>query len=265
MQNRIQSCRIQVYSRVLQLLIGILTGCMLLLIFNISAKAETIYTNPENGYEAIIEDDADLLDSEQEATLQGVMKDITIYGNVAFKTIDQNSVSTQGYIANYYRESFGTNSGTVFLIDMANRNIWIYSNGAIYQTVTQSYADTITDNIYTYASRGEYYDCAQKAFEQELTLLEGAKIAQPMKYLSNGFLAVTLALLINYFIARAFSMVKKPNNSEELNSMKAHQAILNLQDKYVYTKKIYSPVESGGSSGGSSGGGSSGGGGGHSF
>lgn len=90
------------------------------------------------------------------------------------------------------------------MIDMDNRNIWIHSNGAIYRTITKSYADTITDNVYTYASAQDYYGCASEAYTQMATLLAGRRIAQPMKYISNALLALIIALLINYFVVRAF-------------------------------------------------------------
>lgn len=54
----------------------------------------------------------------------------------------------------YYIGALGC-MGTVFAIDMDNRNIWIHSDGAVYQVVTKGYADTVTDNVYRYASRGD--------------------------------------------------------------------------------------------------------------
>ena len=56
---------------------------------------------------------------------------------------------------------------------MDNRNIWIHSNGAINRTINKAYAETITDNVYTYASDADYYICAMKVYEQEYTLLQG--------------------------------------------------------------------------------------------
>ena len=148
-----------------------------------SVSGNIYYTNPETGYVVRIEDDAALLTDYERTQLADLMKDITQYGNVAFKSILTNSYSTtDDYAYAYYAQIFQKNSGTVFLIDMAKRKIWIHSNGEIYKTITESYADTITDNIYTYASKKEYYNCASKAFEQELALLKGSKIRQPMKY-----------------------------------------------------------------------------------
>lgn len=239
-------------------------------------QGESIYENPETGYEVIIEDDADLLSDEEEEALHSVMKEITLYGNAAFKTVSVNHSTTEMYIRDFYHEKFGNDSGTVFLIDMDNRNIWIHSDGAIYDRITADYADTITDNVYTYASNADYYRCGYKVFEQELTLLQGEKIAQPMKYISNAFLAVILALLLNYFMVKIFSGTRKPSHQELLRGIFTKQNLMDFHVDYTHETRIYSPLSDGGgdSGGGSSGGGggssgggggSSGGGGGHSF
>ena len=89
----------------------------------------------------------------------------------------ENELSTESYIKEFYRENFGNESGIVFLIDMDNRYIYLFSDGDIYDVVTKRYAEIITDNIYQYASDGEYYVCAYKAFEQVLDLLEGKDIS----------------------------------------------------------------------------------------
>ena len=159
---------------------------------------------------------------------------------------------------------------------MAKRKIWIHSNGEIYKTITESYADTITDNIYTYASKKEYYNCASKAFEQELALLKGSKIRQPMKYTSNILLALIIALFANYGIVRLLTKQKKPKSKQLISGAFVHQAFNGTQFQFINQTRVYSPPSSssGGSSGGGgssssggggSSGGSGGGGGGHSF
>lgn len=58
----------------------------------------TVYTNDETGYRVVIEDDAGLLTDDEKSRLAETMKDITPYGDVAFKSIDYNSYSTETYI-----------------------------------------------------------------------------------------------------------------------------------------------------------------------
>lgn len=236
----------------------------------LSFDEDGVYRNAETSYRIIIEDDAGLLNNEEEQDLAALMQEITTYGNVAFKTIDTNNRGTESYARQYYQDQFGTASGTLFLIDMDNRNIWIHSDGAVYKTITKSYADTITDNVYRYASDGNYYDCASHTYEQILTLLKGNKIAQPMKYISNALLAVILALLLNYGLVSFFARMKKPGRKELLSNGQNHFHYTQPRAFFVRESRTYNPTSSDSSSSGSSGGGgggssSSGGGGGHSF
>ncbi len=230
-----------------------------------------LYTNTETGYEVHLSDWAMLLSTSEEAALVEDMKPITEHGNVAFVSIDDNpAYSSRSYAEGYCESVFGYESATVFLIDMDNRYIWIYSQGDIYNTVTSDYADTITDNVYTYASDADYYRCASKAFEQMNSLLEGKRIAQPMKYICNAFIAVAIALLINYFIVMAVSHSKKASRRELMSGIYNKVDINNARANFTHQSKRYSPQSSGSGGGGShggggGGGGSHGGGGGHRF
>lgn len=217
--------------------------------------------NPDTGYRIILEDDAGLMSREERTQLSTQMLDITAYGNAAFKSVSSNYLSASRFAEEYYHELFGQQSGTLFLIDMDNRELYIFSDGAVYRTITGSYADTITDNVYRYASEGSYYLCASQAFEQINTLLAGRKIAQPMKYIGNALLAFIIAALINYFIVRITSRGKKPAASEILQASSSSFAFRNPQKHLTSQTKVYAP--SGGGGGGHSGGGH-GGGGGHS-
>lgn len=228
-----------------------------------------IYLNPETSYQVLLEDDALLLDDAEAQELAALMQEITAYGNAAFKTTDNNDWDTESYARQYYQEQFGTASGTLFLIDMDNRNIWIHSDGAVYKVITSSYANTITDNVYRYASDGDYYDCAAQAYAQILTLLKGHKIAQPMKYISNALLALILALLLNYGLVSFFTGIRKPRRRVLLENGRNRFNYTQPRAFFIRESRTYNPVsssDSGSSSGGSGGGGSSsGGGGGHSF
>lgn len=221
--------------------------------------ADKRYVNPDTGYEAVIVDDAYLLSDSEKSLLLEEMKLITKYGNVMFNSINYNSTSTENYIKSLYREKYGSESGTIFVIDMDNRNIWIHSNGAINRTINKSYAETITDNVYTYASDKDYFNCALKVYEQEYTLLQGRRISQPMKYISNALLAVVIAVVINYIIVRVYSSKKKASTKSLMNGIFEYRSFNNCNVVFTHQTKTYSPQES--SSGGSSGGGGGGGGG----
>lgn len=221
------------------------------------------YQNKESGYEARIEDEADLLSPSEETELLEEMKAITEYTNVAFVSVEENDYSTEHYAMLLNERCFGDANGIVFLIDMENRYIWIDSMGSVRHTITDNYAQSITDNVYSYASRQEYGQCAQKAFAQIHSLLKGQWIAQPMKYISNAFLAVAVALLINYFIVRMVSRSDKATDRQILGGIYSKMEIHNARADFTHQTKRYSPQSSDSGSGGRSSGGG-GGGGGHS-
>lgn len=257
-------------ERVRHGILGLLISLVLYLMTGMPVCAEVLYTNHDTGYQVHIEDDAELLSQEERESLARQMQSITAYGDVLFKTISENNTSTDSYARAYYRECFGTGSGTMFLIDMDNRNIWIRNDGEISRIVTNAYSDTVTDNCYSYASRGDYYGCALEAFTEIQALLEGQRIAQPMKYICNAFLAVIFSLLLTLGLARLMSRSTAPRHSDLLQAASHRFWLGNPQATYTHTTKVYDPPssDSGGSSsggGGGGGGGSSGSGGGHSF
>lgn len=249
--------------------ISILACCMFILILmtvNVGAQAR-IKENPETGYQIIMDDMADLLTGSEENSLLYPMEEISAFGNVAFVSVEDHPYRDEfEYASEYYHSHFDADSGTIMIIDMKLRKITVFSDGDIYKTVTKSYATTITDNIYTYASDGDYFTCANKAFEQILKLLNGKRIAQPMKYTSNILLAMILALLVNYIRAIFSSGANRASDQEWLEKLDVAFDFSHMRQRHTGTTKEYNPQSSssGGSSGGG-GGGSSGGGGSHSF
>ena len=116
---------------------SLLTAALVLTLFfavipflQITAEA-SVYKNSETGWQVIVDDRADLLTEEEESRLASDMQPVTAYGNAAFVSC-YASGSTSSYAKDLYRNLFGSDSGTMFMIDMENRNIWIQSNGAIY-------------------------------------------------------------------------------------------------------------------------------------
>ena len=234
----------------------------------------------DSGYQIYFDDSEDLLTDQEEKMLKEEMKKITEYGNVGFVSVSQYQ-DTGTYAKRLYRELFGSESGFLFIIDMGRRNIWIYCNGAIYRVINKPYANTITDNVYRYASRGEYYNCAYHVYEQALILLEGGRISQPMKYISNLLIALVSALLINFYVlilGRKKDILNPVNNPQASMTSAVGVNIMGMdlirsrRTRHVESSGGgggggggYSGGGGGGGSSGGGGGGSSGGGGGHSF
>lgn len=225
--------------------------------------------NKTSKYKVVIEDDAELLDEDELARLMEEMIPLTEYGHIAFKTISDNYTYTSSYASEFYHERFGTESGTLLLIDMDNRMIYIFSDGNNHNVITNNKADIITDNVYTYASDERYYECASVAFEQMYTLLQGGKIAEPMRHISNIFIAITIGFFTTFIYVLISSGVKKASSREILKGCNVSFKVADAYGVKTGQTRVYSPQDSGGSSGGGGGGGggggSSGGGGGHSF
>lgn len=237
-------------------------------ISNVQALSVDPYINETNNYQVIIEDDANLLKFDEIKKLKEEMKSLTKYGNVAFKTTYESSYDTAYYASVYYQDKFSDRSGVVFIIDMRNRYIYIYSDGQVHNIITNDKAELITDNIYKYAQAGDYYKCASVAFEQMNTLLSGGKITEPMRYISNALLAITLAFFTSFIMVLVSASIKKANTKEVIANCNSEMNVTDVTAKKIGTHRRYSPQSSssGGHSGGfSGGGGHSGGGGGHRF
>ena len=209
---------------------------------SVDAFAQAVYENA-NGYEVVIDDEADLLTADEETKLLQTMQPITEYGNVAFKSVDTGTaIVTSRFADQYYRDLWGNESGTVFVIDMGSRMIYIHSVGAVYGSLKKSYANTITDNVYTYATKGEYAVCAQNAYEQIYTVLEGGRIAQPMKYISNALFAFLLSFVLLYVIVKLVSKAKKPSKSQLLDGLEVTQNMSNAEIHYLSEERTYIAV-----------------------
>ena len=141
----------------------------------------------EESYPLYIDDEADLLTASEESQLSAVMSPLTAYGAAAFVST-RRAGNTDLLAESYFDSRISPStaySGAVFMIDMANREIYIFTRGAIEKAVGRAGAYAITDNIYRYASAGNYYQCAASAFEQVLTLTEGGRVFSPMRIICN--------------------------------------------------------------------------------
>lgn len=218
----------------------------------------------ENNYSVVLEDDANLLASEEKKKLKEQMMALSGYGNIGFITTYVNPREDAASLAEeYYRQYFGNTSGVLLLIDMDTREVYLYSRGNLYRTITTAKAYSITDNVYKYAKEGDYYSCASVAFKQVNDLLEGRKIAEPMRIASNVFVAIAVAFLINFLYVLFKSRLKKADAEEIIKNCNINFKVSDVNAFKNGTCEVYSPVSK--SSGGSSGGGSFGGGGGGGF
>lgn len=224
-----------------------------------------------SGRAPILQDEAGLLDESEEAALKEVMEPVCAYGTPVFWSTNQAG-DYRRKAERKYKELLGNGSGLLFVIDMSERQLTVLTQGEILKVIRPSDATTITDNVYHLAGLGEYGACAEEVFRQARKLLEGEKIAQPMKIVSNILLALTLGLLllwlrISYHYENKAKTGKKTAPLPVTASAAAIFSARITNGVTRMTKQTKTRIDSGGSHGGGgfSGGGFSGGGGGGGF
>ncbi len=227
-----------------------------------AGTVQAVYENPQTGFAAYIIDGENLLSDQEETELLKDMIPVTAYGNAAFVS-DYASVPASEWARSRFDILFGNASGTLFLVEMNSRELYLYSNGEIYNIVNSRAAASIVDNVYTYASEGDFRECAAGVYRQISTMMEGGRISQPMKHITNALIAICAAILLNYLLVRITTMQDKPKKSEVMGAMAATFAVVGTKKILLKQSKHYRPQTSSGSgshSSGSFGGGSFGGG-----
>ena len=226
--------------------------------------SSSVYQNSDTGYTAYIDDEEDLLSSSEEEELLKKLVPLTQYGNVAFLS-GRGEYSAAATIRDFYNEVFYGKSGLIFFIDMENREIRIQSGGAFYRTISSDVANSITDNVYVFASNGDYYRTAAVAFSQVKAKMEGRFVATPMRWISNFFLAIFLRLLLNFTMLRMTWKQNRAGSKAVLGALRPNMILGNREVIMTNQTKVRlsssSSRRGGQSGGGFSGGGSSGGGG----
>ena len=247
--------------------------CLLLGTAAFPAGAESLPT-------PYIQDDAELLTAEEEEKLYLDMQPLCEYGTPMLWTTTDASMNFETMARQFYYRTLGQRqSGTLLVINMGVRQLTTLSHGEIYRTGTTGEAETITDNIYRLARDGDYYGCARSAFSQIYSLLQGERIARPMKITSNALLALVLSMLGVYlYISHRYETRPRAGKVKgaALPVTAAGAAVfaastMNRHAKMTKQKKIDISSSSGGGGGhgggggGGGGGGFSGGGGSHGF
>ncbi len=216
-------------------------------------------------YQAVIDDAAGLLKSGEEAKVLAAMQPIADeFCNVGFVTYSGSDSSTTvvNKARSWGNKTFGPSADfTVFMIDMATRRLGIYASTYVYKTINTGRANTITDNVYKYATNGKYGDCAVSTFEQITRLLRGQKINAPMQLVSNILLAVILAIIATYILVSSRMKQEQEVSLPDVVTV-AGAGAATIVAAHILTKKVTAPKSSGGHGGGGHGGGGGGGGGG---
>ena len=235
---------------------------ILLLLVPVLAAAET-RTNETTGFIAVLDDSGSLLDTAEYDGVWEAMMPVTEYCNVGFYTC---SGSDKTYVMDKAKAWANANfkgTCTLFIIDMATRQLAVWSSTDVQKTLSQSKGYTITDNVYKYASRGDYAGCAESAFNQMYKVLKGVNVKGPMRVISNALLALLAAILLAYlFISARMEQEVKVSMPDIITTTAAGAGAVIAAKKLTRKVKHSSSSGGGGFHGGGGGGGFSGGGGG---
>lgn len=195
--------------------------CLLCLLFirpagASAASGEYKYKNPETGYEAVVLDDRNLLNESERQKLLTDMQPITRYANVIFWSTEQKTSNEIDQARIKRRDLYGYANATIFAVNMKVRKLTIQSYG-VDDIITSARANSITNNVRNYATRGDYYQAASRAFGQINAVLHGNRIAEPMKVMSNICLALMAGLIVMFLISRSYaSTFVRPTSAEML-------------------------------------------------
>ncbi|MBR3334878.1 MAG: TPM domain-containing protein, partial [Clostridia bacterium] len=233
----------------------------LFLLVPVLAAAET-RTNESTGFIAVLDDSGSLLDTAEYDGVWEAMMPITEYCNVGLYTYSGTSTNYVMDKAKTWANANFPGTCTLFIIDMATRQLAVWSSTDVQKTLTRSKGYTITDNVYKYASRGDYAGCAVSAFNQMNRALKGENVKGPMRVISNALLALLAAILLAYlFISARMEQEVKVSLPDVVTTTAAGAGAV-IAAKTLTRKVRHSSSSGGGGFHGGGGGGFGGGGGG---
>ena len=128
-------------NRLSRLFLIVITAMAAVCFLAVPAQADElgfVYQNPQTGFSIYFDDQEGLLTDSEVQSLIEEMKPITEFGNVGFVSCDNYSTSTSRYAAQRYSEVFGSESGTLLVIDMGMREFYIKNNGAVSKVITNA-------------------------------------------------------------------------------------------------------------------------------
>lgn len=107
-----------------------------------------------------INDEANLFTSEQVNTLSQQAKEINdkIKGQVFIVTTTSNTAEPRDFADNYLKTAIGNDqNGSVLLLDMGQREIYISTSGNMIDYLTDRRIDSILDDVYDQMTNANYY------------------------------------------------------------------------------------------------------------
>lgn len=239
----------------------IVSRCCALAVILVSLVIFPITANAQSSNVSVI-DDADLLTDSEESDIADYLDRLDESINYIVVTSNQIGSSADSILEDYYRSQYSsTSDGVAFIVDMFHREIYMQGYGDLRSKLTSGDCTDITDNVYTYASNGNYYLCIMKAMSQADTVINEGFIVRPMRIIVSALISIIIGFLIVFYWAMYSRKKRSPVE-------KSRQALLfgagAVATASIYQTKRYARSSGGGGYHGGGGGGHHGGGGGHS-
>lgn len=145
-----------------------------------------------------IQDDAQLLTDSQEQELYDYLSSLDDGINyIAVTAEDSDYNDADSTLEYYYSNTFSKfDNGIAFIIDMYHREVYIQGYGDVQYQLRSDDCTDITDNVYRYASREEYFDCIKTAFTQADTIVNKGFILRPMRFI----VSFLISIIVGYFL-----------------------------------------------------------------
>lgn len=221
----------------------ILSFCLMLILLCCFFTGQECKVEAAGNYEAFLIDEADLLSDHAEQDIRQRLQNCLDTGNTGVMIIDelfkmrQTEADTIQYVQERYREMYGNQSGTVFVIDMASRYIEVVNFEDRVDEISAYQSAAIADNVYRYAEEGDYYTCTYKAIDMISSILQGGNIPQTMRVISNVILAMILALILNFFVLKFVSRAPKAKGKAWVEAANV-EVQMNPQEPVYTTRSV---------------------------
>ena len=162
---------------------------------SVDAKESNIY----------IADEAGLLSEDEINDLEEYFETLNSDFNYVAVTVDHHEhygIDSDEVLEDYYNTYYDdTQSGLAFIIDMYSRRIILSAYGDLRFVLRASDEQDVTDNVYKYASKEDYYDCIYHAFSQAYTICNDGFVLRPMRIIVTVLISLILGFMIPFLRA----------------------------------------------------------------
>lgn len=215
--------------------------CMwMLVLLPLQVHATTVYEH-ENGYQAIILDQDNVLSETHISKLTAKMKPITAYGNVALIIGTDYEDSAYTYPQDYISQQWGQESAIVLAVDWKEKELGYDSEGALRCYISDSQAKVWQYEQEDYLDSEDYYICLAGVLEKINETLEEIQDTGSLKYIAFAMLSLIVAMVIMYYVVNRSMKKHVIVETDWLEGVTAKQDILNFAEHYLRETKRYIP------------------------